>query len=100
MQILNLVSGKHDALFDIIDIVKKEEDIDDMQEKIWLDGEQEQQLSAILDRTEGWKKLADYFNYKYLMKTFQQSSSSPSLLLLNYITVRYLFFHRTCFTFS
>lgn len=71
-----------------MDSIKKE---DDTQQKIWLDREQEKQLSAILDKTEGWKKLADYFNYKYLMKTFQQSSSSPALLLLNYITVRFLF---------
>ncbi|XP_025152532.1 nuclear factor NF-kappa-B p100 subunit isoform X2 [Harpegnathos saltator] len=86
--ILNLVSGKHNALMDdTIDIIKKEEDIDDVQ-KIWLDGEQEKQLSLILDSTEGWKKLVDYFNYKYLMKTFQQSSSSPALLLLNYIAIQ------------
>ncbi|XP_014468194.1 PREDICTED: nuclear factor NF-kappa-B p100 subunit isoform X2 [Dinoponera quadriceps] len=86
---LNLVSSKHDALLNAVDEIKEEEeDNDETQQKIWLDREQEKQLSAILDRTEGWKKLADYFNYKYLMKTFQQSSSSPTLLLLNYITIQ------------
>ncbi|XP_032670815.1 nuclear factor NF-kappa-B p100 subunit isoform X2 [Odontomachus brunneus] len=86
--ILSLVSGKHDVLLNIIDSIKKEEDIDETQQKIWLDAEQEKQLSAILDRTKGWNKLADYFNYKYLVKTFQQSSSSPTLLLLNYIAIQ------------
>lgn len=70
--------------------IKKEEDIDDMQ-KIWLDAQQEKQLSMILDKSKGWEKLIDYFNYTYLMKTCQQSSSNPALLLLNYIAVRLFF---------
>lgn len=86
---LQLISNN--SVFEEVNTIKQEEDISDMQ-KVWMDAEQEKQLSVILDKTEGWKKLIDYFNYKYLLKTFQQSSSSPSLLLLNYIAVRFLFF--------
>lgn len=87
MQILQLVSNQSDAL----EAIKcKEENIDDTQ-KVWMDAIQEKQLAAILDETQGWKKLARHFNFQNLLNTFEQSSSSSTLLLLNYIAVRFLF---------
>lgn len=68
----------------------KEEDISDT-EKVWMDVQQEVQLANILDKTGGWKKLVRYFNFDDLTNTFEQSSISPSMLLLNYIAVRFLF---------
>lgn len=91
LQILQLVSGQSDTLVD--DTIKcKEENIDDTQ-KVWMDADQEKQLASILDETKGWKKLAHHFNFKYLLNIFEQSSSSSTLLLLNYIAVRISFFH-------
>lgn len=86
LQILQLVSGQNDML---INNTIKEENINDTQ-KVWMDIDQEKQLASILDETKGWKKLAHYFDYKYLMNIFKQTSSS-SLLLLNYIAVRFSF---------
>ncbi|XP_018307507.1 nuclear factor NF-kappa-B p105 subunit isoform X1 [Mycetomoellerius zeteki] len=81
--ILQLVSGQNDML---INNTIKEENINDTQ-KVWMDIDQEKQLASILDETKGWKKLAHYFDYKYLMNIFKQTSSS-SLLLLNYIAIQ------------
>ncbi|CAK9815825.1 Nuclear factor NF-kappa-B p110 subunit [Anthophora quadrimaculata] len=53
-----------------------------------LTNEYKEKLSDILNRTQGWKKLARYLNLEYLLKTFQHSPSSPSMLLLNYIDVQ------------
>jgi len=61
-------------------------------EKVWMNADEEKQLAAILDETKGWKKLIDYLNFDYLLKTFEQSSSNPTLLLLNYIAVRFLLY--------
>ncbi|KYN36803.1 hypothetical protein ALC56_08594 [Trachymyrmex septentrionalis] len=80
--ILQLVYGQNDMLINTI----KEENINDTQ-KVWMDVDQEKQLANILDETKGWKKLAHYFDYKYLMNIFKQTSSS-SLLLLNYIAIQ------------
>lgn len=85
--ILQLVSNQSNAL----ETIKcKEENIDDTQ-KVWMDAVQEKQLAAILDETKGWKKLARHLNFENLLNTFEQSSSSSTLLLLNYIAVRFLF---------
>ncbi|XP_076162252.1 nuclear factor NF-kappa-B family member relish isoform X2 [Ptiloglossa arizonensis] len=54
----------------------------------WLNSEQKEKLSILLDKTQGWIKLAKHLNFQYFSKTLQQSSSSPSLLLLNYIDVQ------------
>ncbi|KYN17918.1 hypothetical protein ALC57_09800 [Trachymyrmex cornetzi] len=81
--ILQLVAGQNDML---INNTIKEENINDTQ-KVWMDTDQEKQLASILDETKGWKKLAHYFDYKYLMNIFKQTSSS-SLLLLNYIAIQ------------
>lgn len=53
----------------------------------WLNNEHKEKLSILLDKTQGWRKLAKYLNVEYLLKTFQYSSTSPSLFLLNYIDV-------------
>ena len=82
--ILQLVSNQSDGL----EVIKcKEENIDDTQ-KVWMDAIQEKQLAAILDETKGWKKLARHFNFQNLLNTFEQSSSSSTLLLLNYIAIQ------------
>lgn len=84
---MQLVSNQSNAL----ETIKcKEENIDDTQ-KVWMDAVQEKQLAAILDETKGWKKLARHLNFENLLNTFEQSSSSSTLLLLNYIAVRFLF---------
>ncbi|PBC34834.1 nuclear factor NF-kappa-B p100 subunit isoform X1 [Apis cerana] len=53
----------------------------------WLNNEHKKKLSILLDKTQGWRKLAKHLNVEYLLKTFQHSSTSPSLFLLNYIDV-------------
>ncbi|XP_011644523.1 nuclear factor NF-kappa-B p100 subunit isoform X2 [Pogonomyrmex barbatus] len=83
--ILRLVSDQNDVLMG--EIKCKEENIDDTQ-KIWMDASQEKQLASILDETKGWKKLARHFNFQYLLNTFEQSSTSSTLLLLNYIAIQ------------
>ncbi|XP_029177130.1 nuclear factor NF-kappa-B p100 subunit isoform X2 [Nylanderia fulva] len=82
--ILQLVSNQSNAS----EIIKcKEENIDDTQ-KVWMDAVQEKQLATILDETKGWKKLARHLNLENLLNTFEQSSSSSTLLLLNYIAIQ------------
>lgn len=88
LQILQLVSGQNS----IVDNAIKEENIDDTH-KVWMDADQEKQLASILDETKGWRKLAHHFNFKYLLNIFEQSSSSSTLLLLNYIAVSFSFSH-------
>ncbi|XP_071645479.1 nuclear factor NF-kappa-B p110 subunit isoform X1 [Temnothorax longispinosus] len=83
--ILKLVSGQNDVL---VDDTIKEENIDDTQ-KVWMDSEEEKQLASILDVTKGWRKLAQHFNFEYLLNICEQSSSSNStLLLLNFIAIQ------------
>lgn len=83
LQILQLVSGQEM----LVDNIIKEENIDDKQ-KVWMDADQEKQLASILDETKGWRKLAQHFNFKYLLNIFEQSPTNSTLLLLNYIAVR------------
>lgn len=90
-QILQLISGQGDPLSVVTYKEENEENIIDT-EKVWMDSDQEKRLAAILDETKGWKKLADYLQYDYLLKTFEQSSSA-TLLLLSYIAVRFVFFY-------
>lgn len=87
LQILQLVSGQNDML----ESAMKEETIED-QLKVWMDANQEKQLANILDETKGWKKLANHFNFKYLLNVFEQNPTNTTLLLLNYIAVRFSFF--------
>ncbi|KAL0117681.1 hypothetical protein PUN28_008825 [Cardiocondyla obscurior] len=81
--ILQLVSGQNEILESMI----KEENIDDIH-KVWMDVEQEKHLANILDETKGWKKLANFFNFEYLMNVFEQSKTNSTLLLLNYIAIQ------------
>ncbi|KAL6432434.1 hypothetical protein ACFW04_006787 [Cataglyphis niger] len=83
--ILQLVSNQCDASLETIKC--KEENIDDTQ-KVWMDAVQEKQLAAILDETKGWKKLARHLNFENLFNTFEESSTSSTLLLLNYIAIQ------------
>ncbi|XP_043507342.1 nuclear factor NF-kappa-B p105 subunit isoform X1 [Frieseomelitta varia] len=53
----------------------------------WLNNEHKEKLSILLDKTQGWQKLAKQLNIEYLLQTFQHNSISPSLGLLNYIDV-------------
>jgi len=85
-QILQLMSDQDDMLIEEC----KQENIH--AEKVWMNTDEEKQLAAILDETKGWKKLVDYLNFNYLLRTFEQSSSNPTLLLLNYIAVRFLLY--------
>lgn len=83
--ILQLVSSQCDASLETIKC--KEENIDDTQ-KVWMDAIQEKQLAAILDETKGWRKLARHLNFENLFNTFEESSSSSTLLFLNYIAIQ------------
>ncbi|XP_043595634.1 nuclear factor NF-kappa-B p110 subunit [Bombus pyrosoma] len=53
----------------------------------WLNDEHKKELSTLLDKTQGWQKLAKHLGVEYLLQPFQYSSTSPSLILLNYIDV-------------
>ena len=59
----------------------------------WLNNDHKEKLSTLLDKTQGWQKLAKHLNIEYLLKTFQHNSISPSLGLLNYIDVSYIFYY-------
>ncbi|OAD59507.1 hypothetical protein WN48_09029 [Eufriesea mexicana] len=59
---------------------------DEVSEISLLNNEHKQKLSILLDKTQGWLKLAKHLNIEHLLRTFQHSSS-PSLILLNYIDV-------------
>lgn len=83
--ILQLVSNQNDTSLGAIKC--KEENIDDTQ-KVWMDAVQEKQLADILDETKGWKKLARHLNFENLFNNFEESSSSSTLLLLNYIAIQ------------
>jgi len=61
------------------------------EERDWLDADEEKQLATILNETNGWKKLAQHFNIDYLLESVDHSYNA-TLLLLSYITVRFLFF--------
>lgn len=98
LQILQLVSGQASDDILTLDNIIKEEDINDSQ-KIWMDVEQEKQLASILDETKGWKKLAHHFNFDYLMNIFE-TSNDTTLLLLNYIAVRFSLFYRVVYFFK
>lgn len=58
----------------------------------WLNDEHKKELSTLLDKTQGWQKLAKHLGVEYLLQPFQYSSS-PSLILLNYIDVSYIFYY-------
>jgi len=77
----------------LVDNTIKEENIDDTQ-KVWMDADQEKHLARILDETKGWRKLAQHFDFKYLLNIFEQSPTNSTLLLLNYIAVRSSFSYR------
>lgn len=59
----------------------------------WLNDEHKKELSTLLDKTQGWQKLAKHLGVEYLLQPFQYSSTSPSLILLNYIDVSYIFYY-------
>ncbi|KAH0954212.1 hypothetical protein HN011_000943 [Eciton burchellii] len=86
LDVLQLMSDQDDMLIEECKQECKQENIH--AEKVWMNSDEEKQLAAILDETKGWKKLIDCLNFDYLLKTFEQSSSNPSLLLLNYIAVQ------------
>ena len=44
-------------------------------------------LANILDKTGGWKKLAERMGHGILVPVLSESTSSPSLTLLSYINV-------------
>lgn len=69
-------------------LTKEEVVIDDDSKTSWLSDENKQKLATILDKTQGWEKLAKHLNLEFLLKTLHQNSSSSSLLLLNYIELQ------------
>ncbi|XP_076234971.1 nuclear factor NF-kappa-B family member relish isoform X2 [Calliopsis andreniformis] len=87
--ILQLLCGQAEEATNDAGLVSTKLEIeDDDSELNWLNNERKEKLSTLLDKTQGWKKLAEHLNLEYFLKTLQQSSSSPSLLLLNYIDVQ------------
>ncbi|XP_034190920.1 nuclear factor NF-kappa-B family member relish isoform X1 [Osmia lignaria lignaria] len=87
--ILQLFNGKtEDTANQMCSVATKLEIEDKNLLTNWLNNEHKEKLSTLLDKTQGWRKLAKHLNFEYFLKTFEQSSSSPSLLLLNYIDVQ------------
>ncbi|XP_017791492.1 PREDICTED: nuclear factor NF-kappa-B p110 subunit [Habropoda laboriosa] len=87
--ILQLFNGQtEEATSDTCSITTKVELKDENLQTNWLTNEHKEKLSVILNKTQGWKKLARYLNLEYLLKAFQNSPSGPSMLLLNYIDVQ------------
>lgn len=92
IQILQLLNGKpEESTSNTSAVTTKLEIEDEESETNWLNSEIKERLATLLDKTQGWKKLAKHLNFEYLLKILEQSSSSPSLLLLNYIDVCYIY---------
>ncbi|KAK2584999.1 hypothetical protein KPH14_008528 [Odynerus spinipes] len=64
------------------------QEVDDESKTSWLSNKNKHKLATILDKTQSWEKLAKRLNLDFLLETFRQNSSSPSLVLLNYIDVQ------------
>lgn len=87
--ILQLFNGKTEENTDEMCSVTTKLEIEDKNlSTSWLNDEHKKQLSLLLDKTQGWKKLIKELNFDYLLKILHQNSSSPSMLLLNYIDVQ------------
>ncbi|XP_076618995.1 nuclear factor NF-kappa-B family member relish isoform X2 [Colletes latitarsis] len=87
--ILQLLIGQTDEVANEMGMVSTKLEVEEAELQInWLNNERKEKLSVILDKTQGWKKLAKHLNFQYVLNTLQQTSSSPSLLLLNYIDVQ------------
>lgn len=69
-------------------LIPKKEIEDDEIKTGWLNEKNKHKLAKILDKTQNWKKIAKSLNLEFLLETFCQTSSSPSLLLLNYIDIQ------------
>ncbi|XP_076642757.1 nuclear factor NF-kappa-B family member relish [Halictus rubicundus] len=89
--ILQLLNGQtEEAPSEISSVFTKQEIQDEDSQQELLNNEQKQQLSNILDETQGWRKLAKHLKFESFLRTLQHTSLSPSLLLLNYIDVQSL----------
>ncbi|XP_053994187.1 nuclear factor NF-kappa-B p100 subunit isoform X1 [Hylaeus volcanicus] len=87
--ILQLLNGQAKEITPDVGPVSTKVEAEDEDSNInWLNSERKEKLSIFLDKTQGWKKLAKHLNFQYFLNTLQQSASSPSLLLLNYIDVQ------------
>lgn len=87
--ILQLFSGKtEENTNEVCSVTTKLEIEDKNLSTSWLNDEHKKKLSILLDKTQGWKKLIKELNFEYIFKTLHQSTSSPSLILLNYIDVQ------------
>ncbi|XP_078050325.1 nuclear factor NF-kappa-B family member relish [Augochlora pura] len=87
--ILQLLNGQADELSNKMTSVSTKLEVDDEDtQKEWFNNEQIQELSNILDKTQGWRKLAKHLKFVYILRTLQQSSVSPSQLLLNYANIQ------------
>ena len=85
LQLLNQTEEGKDEL----DFVSTKVEVDDGDDETnWLNNERKEKLSNLLDETQGWKKLAKRVNFEYLLQSLHHNTSSPSLLLLNYIDVQ------------
>lgn len=87
--ILQLFDGQSDETTKQICVVTTKLELKDENLEInWLNSEHKEKLAVILDKSTGWKKLAEHLNIDYLFNTFQPTFSSPSSLILNYIDVQ------------
>ncbi|XP_015438643.1 PREDICTED: nuclear factor NF-kappa-B p110 subunit [Dufourea novaeangliae] len=86
LQLLNSQTGEVPNEMGLVST--KLEVVDEELQKNLLNTEQKEKLSVILDKTQGWRQLAKRLKFDYFLKTLQQCSLSPSLLLLNYIDVQ------------
>lgn len=94
---------KENSLSKETPVVKEEDnDDDDGGDKVSdLSNEDVARLATILDKTEGWKRLAEKIGLGILVPVLSKGTSSPSLTLLSYINVSmntiFLSFKKTFF---
>ncbi|XP_033335241.2 nuclear factor NF-kappa-B family member relish isoform X1 [Megalopta genalis] len=87
--ILQLLNGQAEESSNKMSSVSTKLEVEDEDlQKEWLNNEQKQELSNILDKTQGWRQLAKHLKFEYMLRTLQQSSLSPTQLLLNYIDIQ------------
>lgn len=68
-------------------IVKDEKELEEASTCDDFSNEDIASLASILDRTEGWKKLAEKTGLGILVPVLSKGKSSPSLTILSYINV-------------
>ena len=87
IQILELLQGKIQTNENKRHVEVKEEIIEEEAVCNNFSNVDMKQLADILDKTGGWKKLAEHMGHGILVPALRKSTTSPSITLLNYINV-------------